>query len=212
MSTGAHRYDKAEVNILTVERSTVVRLSLIIVYILVLVIALLFSGIGINRSGKVATSSNLEGANYWNEFLDATFRQTLLRMHVQNLEIIAATEPRMSDSGRAKIRQRELLYRRELSRLESDPGSRGRRELREKAERVEAVKRVSICQNATFATAYAILQLAIGLGAIAVVLSSVTIWCLSGLLGFVGLFFTISGFLSFAGIARDFMCASGFGV
>lgn len=206
MFNDLRNYETAEVDIPAIERSTILRLVSFVGYILLLVISLVFSGIGINRSGKIATFRSLEASTYWNEFQEVTVRQTLLRMHVQSVAILTAVEP-STDSVRKKIYQRLDLNMKEVARLESDPGSRGRKELRAKAESAEHDRDTAFCQSGSFGIAYAILQVAIALAAISLVLASLPMLWLSGLIGLAGMVFTLNGFVSFMAQYR-FMCAS----
>lgn len=200
MFNDLRNYDTGEVDTLAIERSTILRLVSFVTYILLLVIGLVISGIGINRSGKLATFRSLEASTYWNEFQEVTVRQTLLRTHTQSLGILNATEPKRS------VLEKMNLNMQEVSRLESNPNPGGRKEIRAKAERTEHDRDAALCQSANFAIAYAILQLAIGLAAISLVISSLPILWLSGLIGLAGVVFTLNGFVNFMEQYR-FLCA-----
>jgi hypothetical protein len=168
---------------------------LIAVYIAVLAVALSVCSLGGGNATKVATARNIEAANTWAFFQAKNIRRNDVRLQIDELELMLATEPGLSDSVRATIENKIKAYRAAEAHLSSEPETgEGMKELLVKGKALEALRDDAMRRDPYFDYGQALLQIAIVLASVAIITGGTSLLILSGALSSIGLAFAINGF------------------
>lgn len=178
-----------------VAASTSSRERVIAVYIGVLAVALAVCALGGGNAAKEAMGKNIETTNTWAFFQAKNLRRHTLRLQIDELEFVLATEPGLDETAKSAIRDRIAQYRNQDALLTSDPASgEGLEELFAKGKTLEAQRNQALERDPYFDYGQALLQIAIVLASIAIISAGNALLFASGLLGIIGSLLTLNGF------------------
>lgn len=122
-------------------------------------------------------------------------RRQMMRLQVDDLEILAASQPQLSDAVRAMIDAKVSGYKDYEKRLTSEPDTgEGIEELMPKAKGFEAARDRALRQDPYFDYGQALLQIAIVLASIAIISGGTMLLAVSGVMGAAGSLLTLNGF------------------
>ena len=168
----------------------------IALYIGGLSVVLAICVLGGDNAAKQASSMNIEAANTWAFYQAKNMRRHVLRVQIDELEILLATEPAMSDAARQIISNRIAEYRKQEALLTSEPATgEGLDELFTRGKSLEAQRDLAREQDPYFDNGQALLQIAIVLASVAIVSGGSLALVASSLIGLAGAALTVNGFL-----------------
>lgn len=170
------------------------------VYIGVLAVFLALSSMGGDNAASDASNRNIEAANTWAFFQAKNMRRHVLRVEVDELELIMLADPNMPEAAKAAIASKIASYKEQDQKLTSDPATKeGLDQLWEKAKALEKDRDHALKRGPSFDTASACLQIAIVLASVAIISggSAMALLGVSALLGLAGAIFTLNGFTLF---------------
>jgi len=177
------------------EKASRRRDQLIAVYIGVLAVALAICSVGAGNATKDATARNIEAANAWAFFQAKNIRRNDVRLRIDELELMLATEPNLSDSARAAIEGKIKEHRAYEAHLSSEPESgEGLKELLVKGKSLEAQRDRALRKDPYFDYGQALLQIAIVLASVSIITGGSSLLVLSILLAAIGSVLTLNGF------------------
>jgi hypothetical protein len=166
------------------------------VYIGILAVILAICSMGGDNAAKEATRNNIAATDTWAFMQAKNIRRQMMRLQVDDLEILAASQPQLSDALRATIDAKVSGYKDYEKRLTSEPSTgEGIDELMPKAKAYEAARDVALRQDPYFDYGQALLQIAIVLASIAIISGGTMLLGVSGLLGALGTLLTLNGFM-----------------
>jgi hypothetical protein len=165
------------------------------VYIGVLAVILAVCSMGGENAAKEATLKNIEAANTWAFFQAKNMRRQLLRVQVDDFEMLLASTPDISANAKSAIEAKIVAYKEQDHKLTTDPEKReGLDELWAKGKELEAERDTAMRQDPYFDYAQAFLQIAIVLASVAIISGGSALLMVSGVLGLLGILLTINGF------------------
>lgn len=165
------------------------------VYIGILAVILAICSMGGDNAAKEATRNNIAATDTWAFMQAKNIRRQMMRLQVDDLEILAASQPQLSDAVRAMIGAKVSGYKDYEKRLTSEPDTgEGIEELMPKAKKFEAARDRALRQDPYFDYGQALLQIAIVLASIAIISGGTTLLAVSGVMGVAGALFTLNGF------------------
>jgi Domain of unknown function (DUF4337) len=165
------------------------------VYIGLLAVVLAICSMGGNNADKDATLKNIEASNTWAFFQAKNMRRHVLRLQVEELEILSASQPDLPAEAKKLIEERIAKHRAYEKRLTSEPEKgEGLDELFTKGKALEVERDHAMRQDPYFDYGEAFLQIAIVLASIAIISGSTSLLIISGLLGVSGALFALNGF------------------
>ncbi len=168
---------------------------LIAVYIGVIAVALAICSVGAGNATKDATARNIEASNAWSFFQAKNIRRNDLRLQIDGLELMLATEPNLSESARGAIGDKLKSYREYEARLSSEPETgEGLKELLVKGKTLEARRDRAMLKDPYFDYGQALLQIAIVLASVAIITGGSSLLVLSIVLASLGVVSTLNGF------------------
>ena len=168
---------------------------LIAVYIGILAVTLAVCSVGGGNAAKDATLKTIAATNTWSFFQAKNMRRHVLRMQVDELEILKSNQPELSETARAAIDARIASYKEQDKALTSDPASgEGLDELYARGKSLEAGRDIALRRDPYFDYAQALLQIAIVLASVAIISGGTTLLGVSGLLGAAGIVLMLNGF------------------
>ncbi|MCL4765611.1 MAG: DUF4337 family protein [Hyphomicrobiaceae bacterium] len=168
----------------------------IAVYIGSLAVLLAICAVGGGNAAKEATGKNIEAANTWAFFQAKNVRRHTLRLQIDELEILLATQPGLDDRARAALGEKIAQYRKLDAQLTSDPVSgEGLDELFHKGKALETRRDQALERDPYFDYGQALLQIAIVLASVAIVSGGNMLLTASGFLGLLGSLLTLNGFM-----------------
>lgn len=165
------------------------------VYIGVLAVLLAICALGGGNAAKEATLKNIEASNTWAFFQAKNMRRHMLRLQLDELELMLASQAGMSPEGRSAIEAKLKLYRDQEKLLSSDPkAGEGLDELFAKGKSLEVERDLAIRRDPYFDYGQALLQIAIVLASVAIISGANLLLTISGLLALMGSLLTFNGF------------------
>ncbi len=168
---------------------------LIAVYIGILAVALAICSMGAGNATKDMMTSNIESANTWAFFQAKNIRRHVLRLQIDELEVLQAAEPELSERARSVIADKIKRYREKEAHLSSDPETgEGLKELLVKGKSFEAQRDLAMRKDRYFDYGLALLQIAIVLASISIITGGTSLLVLSLLISAVGIVSTLNGF------------------
>ena len=168
---------------------------LIAVYIGILAVALAICSMGAGNATKDAMTSNIESANTWAFFQAKNIRRHVLRLQIDELEVLQAAEPELTESARSAIADKIEQYREKEAHLSSEPETcEGLKELLVKGKSLEAQRDLAMRKDRYFDYGMALLQIAIVLASVSIITGGTSLLVLSLLISAVGIVSTLNGF------------------
>lgn len=165
------------------------------VYIGVLAVLLAICSMGGGNASKDATLKNIEAANTWSFFQAKNMRRHVLRMQVDELEILRNSDPNLPETTKGAIDAKIASYKAQDAQLTSDEkGGEGLDQLFARGKALEAERDRAMQKDPYFDYAQALLQIAIVLASVAIISGGSTLLIGSFLLGAAGAFLTFNGF------------------
>jgi len=174
---------------------------LIGVYIGVLAVLLAICSLGGGNATKNATARNIEASNNWSFFQAKNIRRHGLRLQIDELEVLLASQPGLPDGARSAIQEKIKQYRDNEKRLTSEPATgEGLDELFVKGKDLEAARDVAFRKDPFFDYGQALLQIAIVLASVAIIAGGNALLVLSGALALMGTLSMVNGFTLFVSL------------
>ena len=165
------------------------------VYVAVLAVILAICGMGGSNATKEATLKNIEAANTWSFFQAKNIRRHLLRVQVDELELLVASQANLPEAAKNAIEAKIQQYREQEKVLSSDQRSgEGLEELLKKGKSLEAERDVAMKRDPYFDFSQALLQIAIVVASVAIIVGGNFLLIVSGLAGALGVLLTLNGF------------------
>jgi hypothetical protein len=165
------------------------------VYIGVLAVVLAICAMGGGNAAKEATLKNIEATNIWGFFQAKNMRRHVLRLQVDELELVKTSTPSLSDEARAAIDARIADYKKLDAELTSNPQSNeGLDELFNRGKALEAERDTAMRQDPYFDYGEALLQIAIVLAGVAIISGGSMLLTTSAVMGALGTLMTLNGF------------------
>jgi hypothetical protein len=165
------------------------------IYIAVLAVVLAICGMGGSNATKEATLKNIEASNTWAFFQAKNIRRHVLRVQVDELELLVASQPNMPEAAKTALEAKIQQYRAQEKALSSDPQSgEGLQELQEKGKTLQAERDVAMKRDPYFDFSQALLQISIVVASAAMILGGNFLLIVSGLAGAFGVLLTLNGF------------------
>jgi hypothetical protein len=165
------------------------------VYIGILAVILAICSMGGDNAAKEATRNNIAATDTWAFMQAKNIRRQMMRLQVDDLDILAASQPQLSDAVRAMIDAKVSGYKDYEKRLTSEPNTgEGIEELMPKAKAFEAARDRALRQDPYFDYGQALLQIAIVLASIAIISGGTMLLAVSGVMGAAGALLTLNGF------------------
>jgi hypothetical protein len=177
------------------EKSSKHRDRLIAVYIGFLAVALAICSVGAGNATKDAMLHNIQAANAWAFFQAKNIRRNDIRLQIDSLELMLATEPGLAATARAAIEDKIKGYRAYEARLGTEPDTgEGLKELLVKGKTLEIKRDLAMPRDPYFDYGQALLQIAIVLASVAIITGGTSLLVLSVLLASGGAILTLNGF------------------
>jgi len=168
---------------------------LIAVYIGVLAVALAICSMGAGNATKDVMASNIEATNTWAFFQAKNIRRHEVRLQIDELEVLQATEPNLSESARSLIAEKIKKYQEKEAHLNSEPeAGEGLKELFVKGKALEANRDIAMRKDRYFDYGMALLQIAIVLASVSIITGGTSLLALSVLSSAVGIISMLNGF------------------
>jgi hypothetical protein len=168
---------------------------LIAVYIGILAVALAISSVGGGNATKEATARNIEASNAWAFFQAKNIRRHVLRLQLDELELMLARGPDLSESARKAIQDKITAYREHEARLSSEPETgEGVKELLARGKALEVRRDLAMRRDPYFDYSQALLQIAIVLASVSIITGGTSLLVFSGVLAFAGVLSMLNGF------------------
>ncbi len=165
------------------------------VYIGILAVLLAICSMGGGNAAKDASRAHIEAANTWAFFQAKNIRRNAISIHIDDMELMLATQPAMPPAARATVQAKIKDYRAEYERLTKDPEKgEGLDQLSAKAKAWEMERDIAIRKDPYFDWAEAMLQIAIVLASVHLIIGNTALLGLSGGLGAFGLILMLNGF------------------
>lgn len=170
------------------------------VYIGVLAVLLAICSMGGGNATKNATLKNIEAANAWAFFQAKNMRRHVLRVEVDDLQLLTQVQPGLTAEGLAAIEAKISDYKKQDEILTVGDAAKpieqreGLDQLFEKGKRLEAERNVAMRQDPYFDYGEALLQIAIILASISLITKGSFLLAVSGVLAVGGSLLTLNGF------------------
>lgn len=165
------------------------------VYIGVLAVILAICAMGGDNAGKDATRSNIEASNTWAFFQAKNLRRQMIRLHVEDLEVVLQGSAGLDAGARGAIEGKIKSYKEMDAKLTSDATSgEGLDELFHKGKALEKERDLALARDPYFDYGQALLQIAIVLASIAIISGGMMLLKFSFVLGGLGVLMTFNGF------------------
>lgn len=177
----------------------------IAVYIGILAAVLAVCSMGGSNAGKEANLKTIEASNTWAFFQAKNIRRQMLRVQIDEYELLLASQPTLPEESKAVIQAKIAAYREQDAQFTSDQKSgEGLDELFQRGKALEAERDTALRRDPYFDYGQALLQIAIVLASVAIISGGNLVLAASFFLGALGSAATIGGFtlafpLPFAG-------------
>jgi hypothetical protein len=166
------------------------------VYLGVVAMLLAIASLGGSEATKVMLNSNIHASDTYAFYQSKYIRQIHYQTAAEELELLAAGAPGLSADHQAKVAALVKRYRDTAARYETEPATgEGKKELMAKAKEWEKKRDHAAAEIPNFEYAEALYQIAIVLGSVSIVASSVWLLGLSGVLATGALLLTLNGYL-----------------
>ncbi len=175
------------------------------VYIGILAVILAVCSLGGGNANQDATLRNIEATNTWAFFQAKNARRQALRLELDNLDIVLATQSGLTDEGKKRIAAKMAEFRENEKKLTSDPEKQeGLDELWKKGKALEGQRDEALKRGPYFDYGQVMLQIAIVLASVARISGGLALLGVSFISGLIGTALTVGGFtmlfpLPFAG-------------
>jgi len=165
-------------------------------YVAALAAALAIASLGGSNAAKEMMNANIEATDTFAFYQGKAARQTQYQLTARSLELSVLSRHDLTPEQRAEAEKEVAKYRATAARYDSEPDTgEGKKELLEKARRLEAARDHAAKQDPYFDIAEAALQLAIVLASMATVVGVTALLWLSGVFAAAGVLATVNGFL-----------------
>jgi hypothetical protein len=165
------------------------------VYIGVLAVLLAVCNVGGGNAAKDATRANIEASNTWAFFQAKNIRRSTITIAADDLELMAAANPRLPPEVRQKFDDKIKDYRAQIQRLTTDPVKKeGLDELFEKGKALEVERDTALRKDPYFDWSQALLQIGIVLASVHLIVGNLWLLGLSGGLSLLGILLMLNGF------------------
>lgn len=165
------------------------------IYIAVLAVLLAICGIGDDDASKTAVRANIQAADTYAFFQAKNIRQTDYEIGADLFEA-QLKDPALNPETRSFLNERIAAYRQKAARYDSEPSTgEGKKELLEKAHRLEAERDLALKRDPYFDLGQGLLQIAIVLASVSLIIGGGFLLTISGALGIVGTLSTINALL-----------------
>lgn len=168
------------------------------VYIGILAVVLALCTMLGGNAAKDATQRNIEASNTWAFFQAKNMRRHVIRVQVDQLELMLAGNAAMPEETKAAINAKIASYKKQDEVLTKDPdrpaeARDGLDQLFEKAKRLEAERDTALRKDPYFDYAQALLQIGIVLASISIISGGSGLLIVSFLLAVAGTLLTVNG-------------------
>jgi hypothetical protein len=164
------------------------------IYIAVLAVMLAICSAGGGNASKTVMTSSIEVTDTWAFYQARNIRQQGLRLAADDLEI-RLQQPNLPDTLKKAMQDKITSYRATADRYESDTKNNdGKKELMEKARKLEADRDTALRQDPYFDFSEGMLQIAIVLASSSLILGSRALLLGSFGVGGLGILFLINAF------------------
>ena len=168
---------------------------LIAVYIGMLAVVLAICSVGGGNATKEATARNIEASNAWSFFQAKNIRRHDVRLQIDRLELMLATDPGLSEPARKAIEDKLAKYKATEARLTSEPETgEGVNELLKRGKALELRRDEAMRKDPYFDYGQALLQIAIVLASVAIITGGTSLLVFSGILAVGGMASMLNGF------------------
>lgn len=166
------------------------------IYVGVAAMLLAIASLGGASATKEMLNANIHASDTYAFYQSKYLRQVEYQIGAEQLELLAATAPGMAPDRLAKVGALVKHYRDTAEKYASEPATGdGKKELLAKARAWEAKRDHAAAQTPNFEYAEALFQIAIVLGSVSIVASSVWLLGVSGVLAIFGVLLTLNGYL-----------------
>jgi hypothetical protein len=163
------------------------------VYIGVLAVLLAICNVGGANAAKDATRANIEASNTWAFYQAKNIRRTSYSIAADELDILLATQPGLTESARKAVEAKIKSFRSEAGRLKSDPED-GTDKLTGKGKALEAERDIAMRRDPYFDWSQALLQIGIVLASVHLIIGNMLLLGLSGGLAGLGVLLMLNGY------------------
>jgi hypothetical protein len=164
------------------------------IYIAALAVLLAICAVGGDNATKDAMRSSIEANDAWAFYQAKNVRQTNYALAADTFER-DLLNPALDDATRKFLQDKMSKYRSTVERYESEPATGdGKKELRAKAQALEATRDLALQRDPYFDFAQGMLQIAIVLASSSLVLGTPFLFWISGGLGALGTLFMFNAF------------------
>jgi Domain of unknown function (DUF4337) len=171
------------------------------VFIGIVALILAVCTLGGGNAAKDATMKNIEATNTWAFFQAKNMRRQLVRLQTDELQLMLATQPGLTEAARAAVQAKIDEYKALDARLTSEPATQeGLDELFKRAKALEADRDIALRKDPYFDYGQAMLQIAIVLASVALLSGGNLLIIASVLFAAVGAVLTFNGFTLLAAI------------
>ena len=163
------------------------------VYIGVLAVLLAICNVGGGNSTKDAIRANIDVSDTFAFYQAKSIRRTSYNLAADQLEMMLATQPALSDAARKTVEDKIKSHRSEAQRLKTDPED-GTDRLLAKAKALEAERDVALRKDPYFDWSQAFIQIAIVLASVHLIIGNLVLLGFSGGLAGLGILLMLNGF------------------
>jgi len=163
------------------------------VYIGVLAVLLAICNVGGGNSTKDAIRANIDVSDTFAFYQAKSIRRTSYNLAADQLEMMLATQPALSDAARKTVEDKIKSHRGEAQRLKTDPED-GTDRLLAKAKALEAERDVALRKDPYFDWSQAFIQIAIVLASVHLIIGNLVLLGFSGGLAGLGILLMLNGF------------------
>ncbi|MGF1619546.1 MAG: DUF4337 domain-containing protein [Rhodomicrobiaceae bacterium] len=165
------------------------------IYIAVLAVLLAICSISDDDASKTAVRANIQAADTYAFFQAKNIRQTDYEIATDLFEA-QLKNPALNAETRNYLNERISAYRARVARYDSEPATgEGKKELLEKARRLEAERDLALSRDPYFDLGQGLLQIAIVLASVSLIIGGSFMLIVSAALGTVGTLSMINAFL-----------------
>jgi Domain of unknown function (DUF4337) len=169
--------------------------KLVGVYIGVLAVILALCSMGGGNAAQDAMLKNIEASNTWAFFQAKNARRQALRLSADDLDIMLATNPSLTEDVKKMVQAKIADYREQEKKYTSDPERKeGLDELFAKGKALEVARNEALRRGPYFDYGQALLQIAIVLASVAIISGGNALLFGSFLVGVLGAVATFGGF------------------
>ncbi len=162
-----------------------------------LAMCLAIASLGGNNASKESMANNILAANAYAFYQAKSIRQTDYKIAADDIQVQLANE-KLTPAAKALLEKKLADYQKNIQRYESEPETGdGKKELMQKAKEYEHERDIALRQDPWFDYAEALLQIGIVLTSVAILTGAQVLFWVPCVLGLMGIFSTINGFVLF---------------